>query len=235
MWSGEWPATHGRGERPIVDHYKKLVQLLDHMAAVSWPISPGGVASHIACFAYGYGQWLKVAGDDKAAVIEKALHRSEPRDNEAIIEFGAFVGYSSICLAAAMGASAKTHGMQGLISEVLSCEVDPVHAITSRSHIDLAGLSYTAEVVVGKLHDTIPQMLESMGEGGFRFVFMDQRGTAFHEDLVHLEQLASLGAGGGHVVADNTVKPGSPVYIWNLSRSVSHATTFWSMEEFGLP
>merc|ERR1712070_312469 len=48
---------------------------------------------------YGVGQWLKVAGGNKANLIESAL-RSRPaqRHGEIALEFGVFVGYTTIRL-----------------------------------------------------------------------------------------------------------------------------------------
>mmetsp|Transcript_107704 Transcript_107704/g.335866 ORF Transcript_107704/g.335866 Transcript_107704/m.335866 type:complete len:84 (+) Transcript_107704:49-300(+) len=37
---------------------------------------------------------------------------------------------------------------------------------------------------------------------------------------------------GCRIVADNTVKPGSPVYNWHCNYSKSYDTTFYSLHEF---
>ena len=47
-------------------------------------------------------------------------------------------------------------------------------------------------------------------------VFMDQRGTAFHDDQQYLEQCGLL-AEPAVLVADNVLKPGAPYHVWRIS------------------
>lgn len=117
----------------------------------------------------------------------------------------------------------------------VSLEIDPIHVAVSRHHLDRAKLSGTAEIWVGQLQDTMPRVSEALGAGSLAFVFMDQRGTTFHEDLTQLERIAGM-ATESHSTADNTVKPGSPVYLWHVvvGSSQSFDTALWAMSEFAL-
>merc|ERR1711879_694132 len=72
---------------------------------------------------------------------------------------------------------------------VVSLELDPIHACIARHVVNLASLATAAESLVGQAKDTVPAIGETYGRCGTGFVFMDQRGTLFHEDLRHLEQL----------------------------------------------
>mmetsp|Transcript_78414 Transcript_78414/g.181920 ORF Transcript_78414/g.181920 Transcript_78414/m.181920 type:complete len:149 (-) Transcript_78414:133-579(-) len=116
-----------------------------------------------------------------------------------------------------------------------SLEIDPVHAAVARRHLDLAQLATAAEIWVGQLQDTLPRAVESWGTRSPSFVFMDQRGTTFHEDLAELERLFALGPS-AQVAADNTLKPGSPVYLWHVAVGAwnSFITELWALEEFAL-
>merc|ERR1712046_70446 len=87
------------------------------------------------------------------------------------------------------------------------------------------------EVWIGQVKDLIPRIGEEFGEATLNMVFMDQRGTTFHEDLNQLEEMRLMFPG-CRLVADNTVKPGSPVYNWHTCWSKSYDTTFYSMHEF---
>merc|ERR1719171_1994241 len=114
---------------------------------------------------------------------------------------------------------------------VVSLELDPVHACIARHIIDLALLAAAAESAVGQAKDTVPGLPEALGCGGAGFAFMDQRGTAFHEDLRRLEGLRLPGARGA-LAADNVAKPGAPVYLWHLARGqggAAYAATAWSL------
>eukprot|EP00971_Amphidinium_carterae_P021166 417810-Amphidinium_carterae.1 len=91
--------------------------------------------------------------------------------------------------------------------KVVSMEMDPVNATIARNHIDLAGLSDAVTVQLGHSDDAVQVLLEEYGPGSFDMVFMDQRGTAFHEDLRHLECIGLL-TDPCVVVADNVLKPG---------------------------
>merc|ERR1712224_903567 len=87
--------------------------------------------------------------------------------------------------------------------------------------------------IIGQLQDTLPRLLEQAGHCAAPFVFMDQRGTAFHEDLVQLERLI-LPRPTCHVAADNVTKPGAPVFIWNAVLGTEHPSFVWSLAEFGI-
>ncbi|CAE7616074.1 PGC [Symbiodinium natans] len=64
-------------------------------------------------------------------------------------------------------------------------------------------------------------------------VFMDHRGTLFHDDLQSFEEMKLL-QDGCRVLADNTLKPGAPLFLWHVSRSPSFTTDLVVVPEFGL-
>eukprot|EP00746_Dinoflagellata_sp_MGD_P155922 gnl/MRDRNA2_/MRDRNA2_85622_c0_seq1.p1 gnl/MRDRNA2_/MRDRNA2_85622_c0~~gnl/MRDRNA2_/MRDRNA2_85622_c0_seq1.p1 ORF type:complete len:377 (+),score=58.81 gnl/MRDRNA2_/MRDRNA2_85622_c0_seq1:16-1146(+) len=207
--------------------YRKLSRLLDYMADKAPHLSTTSeVLWHIESFGH-VGQWLKVAGGVKALVTERALMERAPGLHETCAEFGAFVGYSGIRYARCVLCQSGT--LRPLC--IVSFEVDPVHASVARHLIDRAGVSAAAEVALGQLQDTVGCVAEFAGGHAEAFVFMDQRGTTFHEDLFQLERLHFLAAH-PRVTADNVEKPGAPVFLWHTTRSQAYATVLWSMAEF---
>merc|ERR1712014_176846 len=97
-----------------------------------------------------------------------------------ILEFGTYVGYTCTRMALQLLAWG---------GKVVSMEMDPVNATIARNHIELAGLSGFVSVQLGHSDDALQIVLEKYGEGSVDIVFMDQRGTAFHEDLQTLERM----------------------------------------------
>lgn len=220
--------------------YQKLSKCVDYIIAGAQPgCGSTAILARIESFGQDLGQWLKVAGGDKALVTEDALWCRGPDTNEVSVEFGAFVGYSGIRFARCVLAATSWIAMQqgtplhrdrsGLAG--ISLEVDPVHASVARHFIDLAGLTLAAEVWLGLLQDTMSLVNERAGSCSEAFSFMDQRGTTFHDDLANLERLVLLPPWAA-VTADNVNKPGAPVFLWHLTRTKSFSTALWSMYEF---
>lgn len=207
--------------------YQRLARLMDVTEAL--PSTPEDVLRRIEAFGH-VSSWLKVAGDAKAEVLADAIDRRPLQRHECTLELGAFVGYSAIRFAGQTSATREPRGLCGV-----SLEIDPVHVAVSRRHLAQAKLSSVAEVWVGQLQDTMPRAGEALGELCLAFTFMDQRGTTFHEDLMLLERMPAL-APISHVTADNTVKPGSPVFIWHVALGASQrfCTQLWSVPEFAL-
>jgi len=157
---------------------------------------------------------------DKARLLDSALARRKWQDAAASVEFGAFVGYTTLRLG-----SKATHG-QGHLS--VSLEVDYIHQVMARCLVRLACLSFRAEVWSGQVRDTVPRVMDEMGMGAVPFVFMDHRGTRFHQDLARLVSTDALAAT-SLVVADNVLNPGSPVYAWNI-HELAHIVAWFLLE-----
>jgi len=232
--------------------YRKLGMLVEHLetriqevqsAKRGMPvqISAEWVLKEIDKFSQGLGKWLKVAGDDKSEILRHTIISRPMTEHKTMVEFGAFVGYTSCRLARQVEilyAKGYADGsvlfddsrLQGA-PRITTMEIDPVHACIARHVTDISRLSHITEVWIGQVKDLIPRLGEEYGESSLNMVFMDQRGTTFHEDLSQLEQL-NLMFPGCRLVADNTVKPGAPVYSWHCNWSKSYDTTFYSLHEF---
>eukprot|EP00403_Amphidinium_massartii_P012322 CAMPEP_0178409162 /NCGR_PEP_ID=MMETSP0689_2-20121128/20320_1 /TAXON_ID=160604 /ORGANISM="Amphidinium massartii, Strain CS-259" /LENGTH=962 /DNA_ID=CAMNT_0020030295 /DNA_START=43 /DNA_END=2931 /DNA_ORIENTATION=+ len=199
-------------------HYKETSVL----EAVLASAMPGNAASvHAAVENVGLKEvWLKVAGGEKACVLDNVLITHKPK---RILEYGTYVGYTCTRMALRV---AEWGG------KVVTMEMDPVNATIARNHIALAGLSGTVTVQLGHSDDAVQVLFEEYGPGSFDMVFMDQRGTAFHEDLQHLEAIGIL-ADPCVLVADNVLKPGAPYHVWRICSMPHYRTDIIDLREFG--
>lgn len=206
---------------------KKIATLLDF---VEFHGRAGNVDSFmraIESFGAGVGQWLKVAADCKAEVVEASLWRRPSCKTEICAELGTFVGYTALRLArfcASRTVSAP--------SRVVSLEVDSIHALVTRHQLSLAQLMPFSEVWIGQALDLIPRLPEEFGCCTLTFTFMDHRGTKFHSDLWRLQRHGVMPPDATHV-CDNTLKPGAPLCLWLAAYHPEKLDAQnWSLNEF---
>jgi predicted O-methyltransferase YrrM len=230
--------------------YRKLGMLVEHLETrIGEMESMGGrhrisadwVLKEIDKFSQGLGKWLKVAGDDKAEILKHSIFSRPLTEFKTMTEFGAFVGYTATRMGRSVQIQYEKGYADGTIlfedsrlagsNRVTTMEIDPIHATIARHVLNLARLSQIVECWIGQVKDMIPRLLEEYGMLSINMVFMDQRGTTFHEDLSQLEELRLMFPG-CRLVADNTVKPGAPVYCWHTTVSEAYATTNYTLHEF---
>ncbi|CAE8645608.1 unnamed protein product, partial [Polarella glacialis] len=100
--------------------------------------------------------------------------------------------------------------------QVISMELDPVLACVARDMIAWAGLSDVVEVWAGHSEQLVGQLHARRPEHpAVDLAFFDQRGSRFWEDLESLDQLGLLSEE-AVIVADNTLKPGAPTFLWHV-------------------
>jgi len=92
----------------------------------------------------------------------------------------------------------------------------------------LAGLADVIDVWVGHSSDVIPRLLDVFGPGCVDMAFFDQKGTLYQNDLAMLMELGLL-ADGAVVVADNVIKPGAPIFLYQL-----HHCPYWNLQNISL-
>eukprot|EP00928_Gymnodinium_smaydae_P030781 TRINITY_DN22788_c0_g7_i1.p1 TRINITY_DN22788_c0_g7~~TRINITY_DN22788_c0_g7_i1.p1 ORF type:complete len:992 (+),score=211.28 TRINITY_DN22788_c0_g7_i1:60-2978(+) len=199
-------------------HYKEAGVLETVIGAAT----PGNAPSVHACIEnVGLKEvWLKVAGGEKACVLDNVITRHKPK---LLLEFGTYVGYTSTRMALQL---ARWGG------KVVTMEMDPVNATIARNHIEMAGLSHAVTVQLGHSDDALQIVLDTYGKGSVEMVFMDQRGTAFHDDLRRLEEMGLLSEP-CVVVADNVLKPGAPYHVWRICSMPQYRTDIVDLREFG--
>ena len=112
-----------------------------------------------------------------------------------VLEIGTLAGYSTICLARAVGPRGR----------VVTLEADPAHAAVARENLARAGLSAIVEVVVGKALDTLPEV-ESIAP--FDLIFIDadkENNPAYFQWALRLSRQGSL------IIVDNVVRNGEVI------------------------
>jgi catechol O-methyltransferase len=221
------------GERP----HEKEIRLLNFVFATSEPGDATGVYQAIETFgreslsrhhggsggrARNAGQWLKVAGGEKSDVLVMSARLAPSKGN--FLEVGAYCGYSALRLALATGLRAK----------ILSLEADPAHAVIARNIVAYAGLAHIVDVCVGHSEDWLPYLAQPKPNGAFAFVFFDQRGSRYLNDLYTLERRRAL-SDGAVIVADNVLKPGAPAFLWHVIFSGLYETQVIAVREFSMP
>lgn len=202
----------------------KVARLIDEVEADGNIGEPESILQSCERFARYKGQWLKVAGFEKAEILTTGFRCRPLLPHELITEFGVFVGYTAVRL----GDMVRTHGE----GRVISLEVNPIHVCVARHLLDLAALSPVSEVRPGQAKDALPWISEECGSASVGFSFMDHRGTIFHKDFALLER-KSLFAPRSRFIADNTLNPGAPQYLWMQNfQLTSTRIVQWALTEF---
>merc|ERR1712037_543570 len=106
------------------------------------------------------------------------------------------------------------------------------HAALARRVLCAARLPRTraVEVFVGQAQDTILRAAEELGHGAVAGTFMDHRGTVFHRDWVRITSAGLPIPGRPLLVADNVLKPGAPLFLWQ--RLSEPSAVLWALPEY---
>jgi len=164
--------------------------------------------------------WLKLAGDEKGAVLDAVLAMSDRP--KLVVEVGLYVGYSSTRMASQMRAWG---------GRVISMEVDPYHAIIARNTIEWAGLSDCIEVWVGHSENLIPRLRERLPDKSIDILFFDQQGTKMHLDLERIRSFNLL-SNKAVIVGDNVLRPGAPQFMYWTCVAGPYETQIVSLKEY---
>lgn len=176
-WSGS-PRVDPGFRFYIDKKYHKIISVVDFIVASG---AVGAEAVVRACEVFAHGdkrQWLKVAGEGKADIVEQRLRQRPDPERGIVAEFGAFVGYSCTRMCWRSGGETR----------VLSLESDAIHVFIARHVIIEARCSAGVEIVPGMAHDSVRRLADDWGTNAAIFAFMDHRGTRFHVELAHLQR-----------------------------------------------
>lgn len=224
----KFDARVGRDGKLLGTH-SKFAQLVSHIVSSEvggpWPLL---AAVQVFADSGGLGglrSYLKIAGS-RADKFDEAVKSHLFRAGEVAIEYGTFIGTTAIRLADRASKSCADLGHPRSLV-VVSFEVEPVHLCVARWMIELAGLSWAAEVWPGIGADAARRSVDELGQLSFGIVFFDHRGTKFHEDLAWLEQTQALSPQ-SLVIADNVLRPGAPLFLWRVQCHDSYETTTWA-------
>ncbi|MCG5431978.1 O-methyltransferase [Mycobacterium sp. MYCO198283] len=109
-----------------------------------------------------------------------------------VLEIGTLGGYSTICLARAVGPTGR----------IVTLEYEPRHAEVARRNLDRAGVADRVDIVVGAALDSLPTLA---GGEPFDFVFID---ADKENNLAYVQWAVDLGRPGTVIVVDNVVRNG---------------------------
>lgn len=202
-----------------IEYYKE-VGTLHYILKHGRPQNVPAIHKAIESFTREQELWLKLAGDEKGAVLDAVLAmHGRPR---LVVEVGLYVGYSSTRMASQL----KAWG-----GRVISMEVDPYHAAISRNTIELAGLSDYIEVWVGHSENLIPRLRRKLPEHSIDILFFDQQGTKMHLDLERIVESKML-SDTAIIVGDNVLRPGSPQFMYWNTVAGPYETQVVSLREY---
>eukprot|EP00439_Symbiodinium_sp_Y106_P016732 s4037_g2.t1 len=220
-----------------VEYYKEvgtLHYILSHGQHLNIPAIHRGIES----FTREQELWLKLAGDEKGAVLDKVLALQGKA--RLVVEVGLYVGYSSTRMASQM----RHWG-----GRVISMEVDPYHAAIARNTIEWAGLTDHIEIWCGHSENLIPRLKDRLPEKSIDILFFDQQGTKMHldpssgfglkavqpsptpEDLQRIVDFNML-SDRAIVVGDNVLRPGAPQFMYWNSVAGPYETQVVSLREY---
>jgi len=212
--------------------YAKELRVLQHVLTAATAGDVASVCAAVESFGSellpGTSNWLKIAGGPKADVLAQAAQTSP--QGGIVFEIGTYCGYSAACISRAREA-ARGRGRSGV--EVVTVEVDAMHAMIARCLLAFAGLAHSVEVLTGHSEDVLPWAINLLHDmGGVDMLFLDQRGSRYESDLDFLERAGALNDG-AIVVADNVLKPGAPLFLWQVTRG-NYSTRILSLQEFAM-
>jgi len=107
-----------------------------------------------------------------------------------VLEIGTLGGYSTICLARAVGPDGA----------VVTLEYEPRHADVARRNLERAGVADRVEILLGAALDTLPTL-----SGEFDLVFID---ADKENNVAYVQAAVDLGRPGTVIVLDNIIRDG---------------------------
>ena len=129
-----------------------------------------------------------------------------------ILEIGTLGGYSTIWLARSLPSDGN----------LVTLELEPVHAEVARKNIDRAGLGQVVEIRVGPAARSLQDLIDENVEP-FDFIFIDADKEGYPQ---YLELSMQLSRAGTVIVADNVVRDGEIVNTKSSDERVLGARTF---------
>ena len=127
-----------------------------------------------------------------------------------VLEIGTLGGYSTICLARAVGPEGS----------VVTLEFEPRHAEVAAANLRRAGVDDRVDIVIGAALDTLPGL-----SAGFDFVFID---ADKENNSAYVQWAIDLGHPGTVIVVDNVIRNGR---ILTPAASDAQATAVRAMLE----
>lgn len=156
---------------------------------------------------------LMTIGKYKGELILQQMLEAKP---VVMMELGGYVGYLAVLFGLRLAQINSHLQRSDKPSKYYSFEANAEYAKIAQFMIDLAGISDTVEIIVGKAADTLKDFERRLvNENGkyaaADFVFIDHWKDLYVPDLRVLESLG-LVRPGTVICADNILRPGAPEY-----------------------
>ena len=151
-----------------------------------------------------YGEkhkYLMNVGSNKGSVVTDVIAQRKP---SCMIEFGSYIGYSTILFASAV----RNNGGK----QYVSFERDPKFASVAQALVILAGLDDIVSFVVGSSSKNLFAEHAGSRLKGVDMMFLDHYKPAYVRDLKICESLGLI-TPGTVLAADNVISPGNPSYL----------------------
>jgi predicted O-methyltransferase YrrM len=132
-----------------------------------------------------------------------------------ILEIGTLGGYSTIWLARALPSD----------GELVTLELEPMHADVARKNIAAAGLDSVVDVQVGPASTSL-QALIDQSAAPFDFIFIDADKESYP---TYFEQSLQLSRPGTVIVADNVVRDGEVANLDSTDERVKGVRAFLAL------
>eukprot|EP00913_Durusdinium_trenchii_P000654 g607.t1 len=162
--------------------------------------------THVLQGERGSGRWLKLAAGEKAEVLGAAMKKAP---NPKILDREALENAS-----------------------VITVENDPVHAVIAMCLVARRSFLGRMEVLIGHSLSLLPRLVTAGGR--FGGVFMDTRGSRYDQEVALMIEHDLL-APHAVLVADNVLKPGTPLFLWLVMRDARFQTQIHAVNEFAMP
>lgn len=153
-------------------------------------------------------KYMMNVGAEKGTAVSEIIAANKP---QVMLEFGSYIGYSTILFAAAMK---RVGGKQ-----YVSFEREPKFACIAESLVEMAGLSDVVRIVVGSSSKNLLKEHEEKRLDCVDMIFFDHYKPAYVKDLKICESLGLIGKG-TVLAADNVISPGNPTYLEYVRSSV---------------
>lgn len=204
--------------------YRRMAALVQHVEVQADEGDADAIEVALDAFAaVEEGSWLRVTstvgGSSKDFVLSATLRKKTFSPHEIAVELGTGVGRSCLRMTRLL-----RHDVP-----LVTLEADPLVAFVARSFVRKAMQSDLVEIWIGHISDMIPRLVEEAGGLSVSFLFMDYRGTRFHTDLTQLE--AQVLTAGASVVAGGVLRPGCPLYLWQMHCNKSYQMSIWALRD----
>ena len=147
---------------------------------------------------------IMIVGEQKGSIIDKEIIKAQPKTG---LEFGTFLGYSSVRFANLFPEDGKLYSM----------DVQLKYNQIARKLASHSGLDSKIEYLMGGIESHIEKFKKEV-PGGFDFVFIDHVKSLYVPHLKLLEK-AGLVRKGTVICADNMIRPGAPQYVEYMQNS----------------